>query len=133
MKIKSYLERYKHFVSSPKTYTVEFFKEYEGKGGYWDYRDMWIDGPTIHETCYIKTFDTIEDALAYADLKQKEILELEKEREKKNSLSYKGIDNIHWISEPKFSFDESHTDLIYAHINWGGSSYYMKLSYSTKI
>lgn len=118
---KTYLEQYTELMSKPKEFTVEFYKEYEGEGGYWNVYDEWVSGETVHEVVEKKTFSTIESALHFADVVQERILNEERKR----------YADARWLSESNFRFgDTDNNQIIYAHINWGGSSYKMVLDYN---
>lgn len=122
-KSKTYLEQYTEFMSAEKMFTVKFYEEYEGEGGYWNCYDKWVSGPTERDIVEEKTFSTIESALHYADAMQEWILNEEKTRAKR--------DDIYWMSEFNYNFHAKHNhQLIYAHINWCGSNYKMTLTYN---
>lgn len=131
-KSKTYLEQYEDFMKSEKTFTVKFYKEYEGEGGYWDYRDMWVSGETVREVVVEKTFSTIESALQFADMTQKTILDEEQTRRDELDKKYGGSTiEVYWQSEFNFKFnDPNNHQLIHAYINWGGSDYKMDLTYN---
>ena len=131
-KSKTYLEQYEDFMKSEKTFTVKFYKEYEGEGGYWDYRDMWVSGKTVREIVVEKTFSTIESALQFADMTQKTILDEEQTRSDELDKKYGGSTiEVYWQSEFNFKFnDPNNHQLIHAYINWGGPDYKMDLTYN---
>lgn len=132
-KTKTYLEQYEDFMKLEKVFTVKFYKEYEGEGGYWDYRDMWVSGGTVREVVVEKTFSTIESALHFADVTQKMILDEEQTRRDESYGKFgRETVEIFWMSEFNFSFhNPNNHQLIHAYINWGGSSYKMDLTYNT--
>lgn len=124
-KSKSYLEQYNDFIKPKKTFTVKFYREYEGDGGYWNYYDEWVSGPTVRDIIVEKTFDNLETALGFADTVQETILSQEKEKCNSDKI------DMYWMSEFSFNFhNPNNHDLIYAHINWGGSDKKMVLTYN---
>lgn len=134
----TYLALYKKFIKSDKIFTVKFYKEYEGEGGFWDLCDIYVSGPTKQEIINEKTFNTIEAALKFADDEQARILFQEKEKHKKMCMEFHSeeesiemTNKLYWMSEFNFNFHNlNNHNLIYAHINWRGSNYHMVITYN---
>lgn len=124
----SYLNLYRSYHRAKKDFIVEFYKRYEGKGGYWNAVDEWVSGEAVHETVCEKHFDDLESALKFADEMQEEILK----EERKRATGWKPED-IFWLSEFRINTNNSSKwDLIEAQINWGGSTYRMDMYMTIK-
>lgn len=127
---QSYYEQYVEFMKKEKIFTVKFYRTYEGEGGYWDFRDEWVPGPTEEEVLEEKTFSTIESALHYADTKQESIIEEARQKYvEHNNFSQIAIDrkdSIYWLSD----FNVKGKSIIHAHVNWSGCNINMDLSFN---